>query len=121
MNEKKGLITVSVLFFLLMTMTAGVLTFYLQSQKTTYSKSNAANPNKNFTNIEYSWINKFPLATDKYHVNFDPYEEVFIGKIFPERGENIDNLKNDIIIQMQLNGIPVRNYNFKWVIEPRNI
>jgi hypothetical protein len=69
---------------------------------------------------DYPWLRTLPLANEKYFVYFDLDKEVFIGRLYPKPGENVEQMKS--LIQQQLKvskGIPVADFEFEWVVNPK--
>lgn len=70
--------------------------------------------------INYPWLRKLPLAGEKYFVYFDLNKESFIGRLYPTAGDNVVQMKADIMRQLKEDkGIPMESYNFQWMVSPR--
>ena len=68
----------------------------------------------------YSWIRKLPLTAVNYFVYFDLNKKVFIGRLYPESGENIDQIKSDVLNRLKTEKeIPVENFKFEWNVFPK--
>lgn len=66
---------------------------------------------------DYPWLRKLPLATPKYFVYFDLDKGLFIGRLYPKRGDNVEQMKVDIQRQLKdVKQIPVENYTFEWIV-----
>jgi len=69
---------------------------------------------------DYPWLRKLPLAGEKYFVYFDLEKNSFIGRLYPNPGDNIEALETDIVRQLkEVKEIPVENYKFTWTVFPR--
>lgn len=66
---------------------------------------------------DYPWLRRLPLAGEKYYVYFDLNREKFIGFLYTSTGDNIAELKAEIIRQLKDDKqIPVENYSFEWTV-----
>ena len=69
---------------------------------------------------EHSWINKMPLASDKYFIYFDLDKDMFVGRLYPRGGEDVELIKTDALKQLKDNkGVPVEDFKFDWVVSPK--
>ena len=69
---------------------------------------------------DYPWINKLPLYSDKYFVYFDLEKKVFIGKLYPQIQDNVDELKSEIENRLKTDlEVPLENYIVNWNILPQ--
>src|SRR3990167_8751030 len=67
----------------------------------------------------YSWIRKLPLTAVNYFVYFDLEKKVFIGRLYPKTGENVDQLKSEVLNRLKTEKeIPVENFQFEWMVNP---
>lgn len=69
---------------------------------------------------DYSWIRTLPIGNEKYFVYFDTDKKVFIGRLYPKAGDNVEQMKT--LIQQELKigkKIPVENYTFEWQVNPK--
>ena len=67
----------------------------------------------------YSWIRKLPLTADNYFIYFDLNKKVFIGRLYPKAGENIEQTKADILNTLKTQKeIPVERFRFEWLVNP---
>ena len=65
----------------------------------------------------YPWRKKLPLTSEKYYVYFDLNKKVFIGRLYPTAGDNLDQMKTDILRQLKENkGVPIETFQFEWTI-----
>ena len=65
----------------------------------------------------YPWRKKLPLTAEKYSVYFDLNKKVFIGRLYPTAGDNLDQMKTDILRQLKENkGVPIETFQFEWTI-----
>ena len=65
----------------------------------------------------YPWRKKMPLTSEKYYVYFDLNKKVFIGRLYPTAGDNLDQMKTDILRQLKENkGVPIETFQFEWTI-----
>jgi len=66
---------------------------------------------------DYPWLRRLPLAGEKFFVYFDLNRGKFIGFLYLAPGDNITDIKVEIIKQLKDDKqIPVENYNFEWTI-----
>ena len=67
----------------------------------------------------YSWIRKLPLTADNYFVYFDLNKKVFIGRLYPKSGDNVDQIKADVLNKLKTEKeIPVENFKVEWMVNP---
>lgn len=67
----------------------------------------------------YPWLRKLPLTSEKYFVYFDLNKKVFIGRLYPKTGDNLDNMKSDILKILTVDEeIPMNNFKVEWVVNP---
>lgn len=65
----------------------------------------------------YPWRKKLPLTSDKYYVYFDLNKKVFIGRLYPSAGDNLDQMKADILrLLKEDKGVPIETFQFEWTI-----
>lgn len=83
--------------------------------------------NEEFANWEkrvagrYSWRKKLPLTSDKYFVYFDFTKKGFIGRLYPDNADLIEQLKADIVRKLKKEkGIPLENYSIDWDVYPKS-
>lgn len=64
---------------------------------------------------KYPWRKKLPLTSEKYFVFFDINNKVFIARLYPKQGDDIEQLKSEILKELKEGkGIPVDNYKIEW-------
>ena len=67
----------------------------------------------------YSWIRKLPLTANNYFVYFDMDKKVFIGRLYPKTGDNVDQIKADVLNKLKTEKeIPVENFQVEWMVNP---
>ncbi|OGK40032.1 hypothetical protein A3A74_01960 [Candidatus Roizmanbacteria bacterium RIFCSPLOWO2_01_FULL_35_13] len=67
----------------------------------------------------YSWIRKLPLTADNYFVYFDLTKKVFIGRLYPKSGDDLEKIKSDVLNKLKTEKeIPVENFTFQWQVNP---
>ncbi|OGG00671.1 hypothetical protein A3D78_05010 [Candidatus Gottesmanbacteria bacterium RIFCSPHIGHO2_02_FULL_39_14] len=63
----------------------------------------------------YPWFMKLPLRGEKYFVYFETNSKIFTGLLYPEAGDNTDQMKAEIRKKLKDEyGIPIDNFTFKW-------
>lgn len=67
----------------------------------------------------YPWLRKLPLAADNYYFYFSTDKKIFIGKLYPKPGENIEQTKIFILQQAQMKEIHYQDYNVQWVVNSK--
>jgi hypothetical protein len=67
---------------------------------------------------EYPWIKKLPLAGEQYFVYFDVDEDAFIGKIYTESPESIEQIKKQARADLTSREIMFDGHQFIWKINP---
>ena len=68
----------------------------------------------------YPWRKKLPLTSEKYYVYFDLNTKVFIGRLYLNSADNVEQIKAEILSQLKEDkGIPVENFKFEWNVFPR--
>lgn len=64
---------------------------------------------------EFPWIRKFPISGEgKYFVYFDTEKKVFVGKLYPKSGDDVEALKTKAKQHMEQREIPPDAYPFEW-------
>ena len=67
----------------------------------------------------YPWLRKLPLTSEKYFVYFDLTKKIFIGRLYIKSGDNIDQIKSDILKILKLDEeIPIENFKVEWMVNP---
>jgi len=67
----------------------------------------------------YPWRKKLPLTSEKYYVYFDLEKKIFIGRIYPNSGDDVEQIKSEVLQRLkEEKGIPTDNYTFSWNIFP---
>lgn len=65
----------------------------------------------------FPWLNKLPLAGDKYYVYFDIEKSAFVATVYPSTGDNVDQIKQQVVKDLQeKKQIPAQQYEFEWVV-----
>lgn len=68
----------------------------------------------------YPWRKKLPLTSEKYYVYFDLNNKVFIGRLYTTSGDNVEQLKADILKILKVDEeIPIENFKFEWNVFPK--
>jgi len=70
-------------------------------------------------NTEYPWITYFPMQTETYFAFFDIDKELFIVNIYPKAGDDVEQIKAEVIRQLRLKEIPEEKYEYDWTVTPR--
>lgn len=67
--------------------------------------------------VDYPWLNKLPLAGDKYYVYFDIDKKMFVATLYPAAGDDIEQIKNTVVSDLKTKKeIPADTFNFEWVV-----
>lgn len=68
----------------------------------------------------YPWRKKLPLTSEKYYVYFDLNTKVFIGRLYTTSGDNVEQIKSDILKILKVDEeIPIENFKFEWNVFPK--
>ena len=69
----------------------------------------------------YPWRKKLPLTSDKYFVYFDLNKKTFIGRLYPDDGDALEELKAEIIrILKKDKAIPLEEFKFDIDVYPKS-
>lgn len=69
----------------------------------------------------YPWRRKLPLATDKYFVYFDLTRKIFIGRIYPDNDDLIEQIKAEVIrVLKKEKGVPLEEFTLDWDVYPKS-
>lgn len=70
--------------------------------------------------IDYPWLRRLPLASEKYYVYFNLSKRMFLARLYPKRGDNVEKMKADIVRQLkEVKQIPIENFQIDWTIMPQ--
>ena len=68
----------------------------------------------------YPWRKKLPLTSENYYVYFDLNNKVFIGRLYTTAGDDVEQLKADILKILKVDEeIPIENFKFEWMVFPK--
>lgn len=69
----------------------------------------------------YSWRRKLPLTSDKYFVYFDFIKKGFIGRLYPDNDDLIEQIKADIVRKLKKEKeIPLESFTVDWDVYPKS-
>ncbi|OGK40034.1 hypothetical protein A3A74_01970 [Candidatus Roizmanbacteria bacterium RIFCSPLOWO2_01_FULL_35_13] len=69
----------------------------------------------------YPWRKKLPLTSDKYFIYFDLTKKSFIGRLYPDNDDLIEQIKADAIrILKKEKGIPLETFTVDWDVYPKS-
>ena len=70
---------------------------------------------------KYPWRKKLPLTSDKYYFYFDFLKKGFIGRLYPDNDDQVEQIKAEIIrIAKKEKDIPFENYPADWDVWPKS-
>ena len=69
----------------------------------------------------YVWRKKLPLTSEKYFIYFDFSKKGFIGRLYPDNDDLIEQIKAEVIrILKKEKGIPLDSYPIDWDVYPKS-
>lgn len=72
------------------------------------------------TRNQFPWRVSLPVYSDKYYVYFEMDKQIFIGLLYPQSSDNIDDLKREIYEIFKNEDIPLDSYTFEWTVKPKS-
>lgn len=69
---------------------------------------------------QFPWRKSLPIYSDKYYVYFEMDKQIFIGLLYPQSSDNIEDLKKEIYEIFKNEDIPLDSYTFKWTVKPKS-
>lgn len=70
--------------------------------------------------VQYPWLGRIPVKTDRYFVYFNLDKKLFIGRLTPQQGDNVEQMKTEIRdVLKRVKGIPIENFQFEWTVTPQ--
>jgi hypothetical protein len=71
-------------------------------------------------NLEnYKWLRKLPIGNGKYFVYFDLNKRIFIGKLYPKSGDDVEKLKEEAMKKLKERDVDTSKHKFEWSVFPR--
>lgn len=67
---------------------------------------------------EYPWRKYLPFQTDKHYLMFDINKRIFVGQLYPTANDGVEQMKKDILAEMESKGIPTTKYPIEWHVNP---
>lgn len=65
----------------------------------------------------YPWIHSLPVWTEQYFVYFNIKKESFVGRLYPTKEDNVEEMKVAIIQELRLSKkVPATDYPFEWTV-----
>ena len=72
------------------------------------------------TRNQFPWRKSLPVYSDKYYVYFEMDKQIFIGLLYPQSSDNVDDLKKEIYEIFKNEDIPLDKFTFKWTVKPKS-